>query len=384
MPKSPEQFYDQHRKDAERVEKAQSAYDKHLEEARKAGDLTKHPELWDQASAEYQAEAQEKFETWLQKRLKEQYESQKEILERVGILEKLGNGEMGIRGIDGKEYAFPKFREIAQRIRKNKEILETKTRQGFTKLLVVPFGMKLDDLIEKYKQVILKHHKEGELFAVKKKPSGRNELLEFNESRPVLVEDIYKNADLTGKLVYFPKQFTKQNHGGKTKKEILREVEDKQGGWQIIFVENLLSIPDAGFDPYNIDTDERKKEEKIMGGRPRIDNCGKSIRQYIETGEILPSSDEYLKALQNEPIYRYEQGMTPEDQLICSIICLEETNRVMDSYFSSIPCQLGAYFNSAGAVPRVGWNVVDKSAVLTSGKPDARSSDLGVRSAVRI
>jgi len=61
MPKSPEQFYDQHRKDAERVEKAQSAYDKHLEEAREAGDLTKHPELWDQASAEYQAEAKEKI-----------------------------------------------------------------------------------------------------------------------------------------------------------------------------------------------------------------------------------------------------------------------------------------------------------------------------------
>jgi len=61
MPKSPEQFYDQHRKDAERVEKAQSTYGKHLEEAREAGDLTKHPELWDQASAEYQAEAKEKI-----------------------------------------------------------------------------------------------------------------------------------------------------------------------------------------------------------------------------------------------------------------------------------------------------------------------------------
>lgn len=61
MPKSPEQFYNQHRKDAERVEKTQSIYDKHLEEAREAGDLTKHPELWDQASAEYQAEAKEKI-----------------------------------------------------------------------------------------------------------------------------------------------------------------------------------------------------------------------------------------------------------------------------------------------------------------------------------
>lgn len=61
MPKSPEQFYDQHRKDADRVEKAQSTYDKHLEEAREAGDLTKHPELWDQASAEYQVEVKEKI-----------------------------------------------------------------------------------------------------------------------------------------------------------------------------------------------------------------------------------------------------------------------------------------------------------------------------------
>ena len=61
MPKSPEQFYTQHQKDAERVEKAKSTYDKHLEEAREAGDLTKHPELWDQASAEYQAEAKEKI-----------------------------------------------------------------------------------------------------------------------------------------------------------------------------------------------------------------------------------------------------------------------------------------------------------------------------------
>lgn len=61
MLKSPEQFYEQHHKDAESVEKAQSTYDKHLEEAREAGDLTKHPELWDQASAEYKAEAKEKI-----------------------------------------------------------------------------------------------------------------------------------------------------------------------------------------------------------------------------------------------------------------------------------------------------------------------------------
>lgn len=61
MPKSPEQFYEQHRKDAERIDKAKSTYDKHLEEARQAGDLNQHPELWDEASAEYQTEVKQKI-----------------------------------------------------------------------------------------------------------------------------------------------------------------------------------------------------------------------------------------------------------------------------------------------------------------------------------
>jgi len=100
------------------------------------------------------------FEGLPQKELKEQYESQREILENVGILEKLTNGEMGIRGIDNKEYSFPSYKEISKRIRENKEMLKTKVEQGFNQLLIVPFGMKLDDLIEKYKEVILKHYRE--------------------------------------------------------------------------------------------------------------------------------------------------------------------------------------------------------------------------------
>lgn len=61
MSKSPEQFYSQHGSDAKRLDKAKDSYEKHLEEARQAADLTQHPELWDQASNEYQAEAREKM-----------------------------------------------------------------------------------------------------------------------------------------------------------------------------------------------------------------------------------------------------------------------------------------------------------------------------------
>ena len=60
-PKSPEQLYSEHREDAENLEKSKSEYDKHLAEAKEAGDINKHPELREQASAEYLAETKEKI-----------------------------------------------------------------------------------------------------------------------------------------------------------------------------------------------------------------------------------------------------------------------------------------------------------------------------------
>jgi len=118
---------------------------------------------------------------------------------------------MGIKGIDNKEYAFPEYSEIIKGMRENKEMLKTKIEQGFNQLLIVPFGMKLDDLIEKYRQVLLKHHREGKLLATKENPADPDEPLELDENQPVWVWQKYNNADINGKLVYFPQEFS-QNH----------------------------------------------------------------------------------------------------------------------------------------------------------------------------
>lgn len=49
--------------------------------------------------------------------LNNQYEIQKKILSEVGILEILPESHsFGIVGIDGKEYPFPKYKEILERI----------------------------------------------------------------------------------------------------------------------------------------------------------------------------------------------------------------------------------------------------------------------------
>src|SRR3989339_1048233 len=74
--------------------------------------------------------------------LKEQYDSQVELLEQVGILK-----EGALLGIDGKKYPIPTLEQIASRLFERHEELSTKHEQGFTKLLLVPFGMSLDVLI---------------------------------------------------------------------------------------------------------------------------------------------------------------------------------------------------------------------------------------------
>jgi len=288
-------------------------------EAEKQGELEQAIKLFQQYKEEYQALREEKegkeFESLSSKELTEQYESQKEILEKVGILKKLSCGEMGIKGIDKKEYAFPKMEEISKMMREKQEVLKTKTEQGFTNLLIVPFGMKLDDLIERYKQVILKHHKAGKLFATKKEPKEPDKPLELDEKEPVWAWGKYKNADTEGKLVYYPKEFSQENHQGKTKKEIL----EKEGAWNILFIEDLPNIP-------------REGKGETIGERKQL--------------EANKTPKEYLNALQDESIYQNETGMTPEDQLVYALIHLEQTNQVIDDYsgHGSASYQLGAYF----------------------------------------
>jgi len=295
------------------------------------------------------------FEHLPQKELKKQYESQKQILEKVGLLEKLSSGELGIKAIDNQEYAFPKLEEIRARMKKNKEVLKTKTAQGFQKLLIVPWGMKLDDLIAKYKQVILKHYQQGKLLATKEKPSDPDEPLDLNEEEPVWVWNQYENADLEGKLIYYPQEFS-DNHHGKTKKQILDQTKQ---GFNVLLIEDLPNIP-------------RQGKGKTIQGR----------KQW----EANKTPQEYLKALQTDPAYQSEQGLTPEDQIIYAITYLEQFNQVIDDYqgHGSASYQLGGYFPSSDFVPYAYWYRDFRRAGLYGDNPGDCYSDNGVRTGVKI
>ncbi len=129
-------------------------------------------------------------------KIEEQYNEQIEVMQKNGIIEKLSNGEMGIKGMDPedpgkeKEYVFPKLEDILKKMKEKKEILETKAEQGFDQLLIVPFGMKLGNLIEKYKQVLWRHYKEKKLFATMKN----------SEEQPSFPDDLPFKQDKIDKI----------------------------------------------------------------------------------------------------------------------------------------------------------------------------------------
>src|SRR3989339_2069776 len=149
--------------------------------------------------------------------LREQYDSQVELLEEVGILK-----EGVILGIDGHEYPVPTLEQIASRLFERRETLKTKHDQGFTKLLLVPFGMSLDSLQETIKQFLLKYKKDNPSF-------------DLNTDNPLWAWSSYQGAD-TGdspNLVYYPQSFDEKDHQGKTKMEILKE--QTEGRWTPAF-----------------------------------------------------------------------------------------------------------------------------------------------------
>lgn len=312
--------------------------------------------------------------------VREQYEKQRNILEQTGVLERLSSGEMGIRGIDGKEYPLPTFREVQKRLRAKRELLQTKAEQGFTRILIVPQGMSLDALAKKYGELIIDHFKNGELLDsegnpitnLRKQGEGdgpKNDATSDAEYYPVWKWEAYTNADTDERLVYYPKEFS-QNHGGKTKRDLLKE--QKEGnvagagpdaavgaGWNIIVIEEDPNIPAKGANLPPI------------GGRRRI-----------EAGE---SPNAYLQKLKDDA-YRGERGLTPEEWLIQAITYLEERNRVIDDWEGSgkINYNLGAYFPGSSRVPRAYWRRDYRRAGLSRSAPGVPDSSYGARSAVGV
>ncbi len=258
--------------------------------------------------------------------ISEQYEKQIETLKAVGLIEHLASGEYSIIGQDKKEYIVPTLEEILERMNKDIEKYKTKIEQGFSKLLIVPFAKKLYDpeddksLTSAYSKLILEKHQNNQLMAT----SG--DALELDGNTPLWVwEDGYNQDDEN--IIYFPKQYDPENHGGKTKNQLLQE---ENLGFQILLIEDLPDLP-------------AENEGKTIVSRPQLE------------ANLTPI--EYLEKLQTDPNYQHEQGLTAEAWLTYTITYLYENDQVIDDWKGQgkFCYNLATYFPSSTVVSSGSW-----------------------------
>ena len=307
--------------------------------------------------------------------LREQVISQLSILKETHLLTTLSDGREGIQAINHKEYPAPSFEKVLQRLLKKRELIEQKMAQGFTKLLIVPHGKKLEDVATVYKEELKNHFTAGKLFYPEndkerkdreKAGATRTPVPKLNAEGSLWIwykdqekkTGGYGNADVDGALVYYPSQFpenpkdyTPQIHKGTTKMEML----DEMDGFDILLVEDLTHIPKEG-------------QGKIIGGR-----------KQLEANQTLIN---YLAKQQAQE----ETGLTPEAWLILAQTKLKENNEVTDDWQGNGKAcwNTGAYFKVSGDIPDAYWARDDAQAHLNRDDPANRNADIGARSAVRI
>jgi hypothetical protein len=285
-----------------------------------------------------------------------QWENQIETLRKATILEELTDpDDIGILGIDGKGYPVPRYEDILERITiENIELLERKREAGFNLLLLVPFAKPLDSLIFLYKQALLQKHKEGKLFSTDGK-----QLDLVNE--PIWVWEKYKKADTTGKLIYYPQEFS-DNHQGKTKQQLI----DLGNAWEILLIEDLPDLPGKG-------------EGLILNQKRNL----KTSRIPLEAGK---SPNKYLNILKTDPNYQGEQGFTPEVWFSYAFTSLLNRNLQIDDWLGQgkISYLLGSYFPAMLNVPNAGYDQSNPQVFLGENDSVVRDSDCDSRVSVKI
>ena len=306
------------------------------------------------------------LEHWIEHDFRRQYETQVKTMARTGLLELLPDaGEMGIIGIDGKEYPVPSMEAIVEDLMKTPErkaMVEKKMKQGFTEIDLTPMASPIARLKILAENVIRKHHAEGKLFATRKNPADENEplvALELDTNQPLFVWDKAEHGDVNGEIKYFPKQFDKNDHGGVTKPEWLAESASSPfPGWDVSLQESTINIP-------------RQGKGKTIGGRKQL--------------ETNKSPIEYLKTLLTDPAYHGESGTTLEQWLTKFVKTLDTTNQVIDDYQGngSLNYLIAQYHVASDRVLFGYWYRDVRRASVGRFDPGRGYGDFGVRPAVR-
>ena len=176
------------------------------------------------------------FEALGRKEMEAEYISQVEILEEVGILKKLLNGESGIIGEDGKEYPVPTMSQIMDKFEEQSKVLEQKMRQGFQRLLLVPFGMSIHDLGDIYSERLKFYNEKGMLSRSNK---GNPDPIDKTST------NLFSRSWRCRNLSYTQRSIGDiRNAVARKKSEVIAD--SAFAGWVVALVEDNPSLPQKG------------------------------------------------------------------------------------------------------------------------------------------
>ena len=234
--------------------------------------------------------------------LQEEYARTITALKQTGILTLLPQSEvLGVIGIDGKEYPAPTVEQLQEVFARNKDLVDTKMRQGFTQLHLTPIAMSTSQLIDCATTTILEHAAAGTIIQTKINPTDADIPVRVNTDKPFWIWERFRQTLDTPNLIYFPQVYSAQNHRGFTKEEVMQTTRlCAVPGWSVGLIEPIPIMPGQG-------------QGKVIGGR-------KQLEEYS-------TPRDYLKTL-SAPAYQGETGWTPEDFLTHFITQLETTNQI--------------------------------------------------------
>jgi len=294
----------------------------------------------------------------LESSLKGEYDRCTKALNRLGLITLLPQTErLGVIGFDGKEYPRPELAQVQEALDKNRALVERKRQEGFTKLQLVPLASPIQVLIQRAREAVIRHTKEGNIFQAKQNPSDPDIPVQVNIEDPLYVWDEILTGDQTNNLVYFPESFTKSHQGLTKDKMVIDPTICAVPGWSIGLVKDASFLPRSG-------------QGKTVGGRKQIENN--------------QSPNQYLQILSQTP-YQGETGWAPEDFLTNFLTTLETTNQVSHDWNdNSAAWLIGTYLPKEGIVPYAYWARYDRKLGLDGSDPDYQDDYYGLPSTVRL
>jgi hypothetical protein len=250
--------------------------------------------------------------------LEKEYARTITALNRTGILTLLPrSGSLGVTGIDGREYSVPTQEQLQEVFTRNKELVDRKMRQGFTQLQLTPIAMPTPKLIDRVKTAVFEHAAAGRIIQTKQNRTDADTPVRVRTGEPIWIWTVLRQTVDTPNLVYFPQVYTKRDHQGLTKEEVMQNIRlCAVPGWSVGLIEPIPIMPQQG-------------QGKVKGGRRQL--------------EAFSTPRDYLRTL-GTPTYQGETGWTPEDFLTHFVTQLETTNQVShDRYDNNAVWCLGSY-----------------------------------------